>query len=121
MIVVSRLLRSVMVRSELQSVTYCNNVINRSKVIIIQGLTWEFATRLYFTVDLGVNPKRAGGGRNPSTFFCYISAGCYFFALKLHDFFSSSLALNLRPFLKKNQTGGYDAALRNRALGPTKN
>ena len=35
-------------------------------------------------------------------------------------FFPSSLALDLRPF-KKNRTWGYDAALRNRALGPTKN
>ena len=47
------------------------------------------------------NPKRAGG-RNPQyNIFCYISAGCYFFALKLHDFFPSSLALDLRPFKKK--------------------
>ena len=37
------------------------------------------------------NPKRAGGGggiRPPFDIFCYISAGCYFFALKLLDFFS---------------------------------
>ena len=48
------------------------------------------------------NPKRAGGGggiRPPFDIFCYISAGCYFFALKLLDFFPSSLALDLRPFL----------------------
>ena len=56
-------------------------------------------------LGLTLNPKRA--------VFCYISAGCYFFTLKLHDFFSSSLALNLRPFVKKS--------LRNRARGPTKN
>ena len=37
----------------------------------------------------------------PLDIFCYISAGCYFFALKLHDFFSSSLALDLRPFFLK--------------------
>ena len=37
--------------------------------------------------------------------FCYISVGCYFFALKLHDFFPSSLALNLRPFFKKSDLG----------------
>ena len=61
-----------------------------------------------------------GGGIRPLDIFCYISAGCYFFALKLHDIFSSSLALDLRPF-KKNRTGGYDVALRNRALGRTKN
>ena len=51
------------------------------------------------------NPKRAGG-RNPppSTFFCYISAGCYFFALKLHDFFPckpcgqfKTIFLKIRP------------------------
>ena len=48
------------------------------------------------------NPKRARGW-NPPPFdiFCYISAGCYFFALKLLDFFSSSLALDLRPFFIK--------------------
>ena len=34
------------------------------------------------------NPKRAGGAESaPLDIFCYISAGCYFFALKLHDFF----------------------------------
>ena len=65
--------------------------------------------------------KEPGGGiHHPLDIFYYISAGCYFFALKLYDFFSSSLALDLRPFLK-NWTGGYDAALRNRPLGPTKN
>ena len=70
-----------------------------------------------------VNPKRAGGGGGirPLDIFCYISAGCYFFALKLHDLFSLSLALDLRPFFFKNRTGVYDTALRNRALGPTKN
>ena len=49
------------------------------------------------------NPKRARGGRILDI-FCYISAGCYFFTLKLHDFFPSSLALDLRPFKKKNRT-----------------
>ena len=64
-----------------------------------------------------INPKRAGGQNPPPLdIFCYISAGCYFFALKLHDFFPSSLALNLRPFFK-NRTGGYDAALRNTSAG----
>ena len=38
-----------------------------------------------------INPKRAPLRH----FFCYISAGCYFFALKLLDFFPSSLALDL--------------------------
>ena len=48
------------------------------------------------------NPKRAGGGiRSPLDIFLNISAGCYFFALKLHDFFPSSLALDLRPFFLK--------------------
>ena len=41
------------------------------------------------------------GAESPLDIFCYISAGCYFFALKLHDFFPSSLALDLRPFKKK--------------------
>ena len=52
-------------------------------------------------MNSSINPKRARGGgiRPPFDIFCYISAGCYFFALKLLDFFSSSLALNLRPFL----------------------
>ena len=46
------------------------------------------------------NPKRAGGWNPPPLdIFCYISAGCYFFALKHHDFFPSSLALDLRPFV----------------------
>ena len=52
-----------------------------------------------------INPKRAGGGQNPPLdIFCYISAGCYFFALKLDDFCPSSLAINLRPFFFKNRT-----------------
>ena len=70
------------------------------------------------------NPNRAGGGAEsapPSTFFCYISAGCYFFALKLHDFFFFKPCAQFKTIFKKNRTGGYDAALRNRALGPTKN
>ena len=56
-----------------------------------------------FVLEKYFNPKRAGGGgiRPPSTFFCYISAGCYFFALKILDFFSSSLALDLRPIFIK--------------------
>ena len=57
---------------------------------------------LYYIKDgIVFNPKRAGGGIRPPPFdiFCYISAGCYFFALKLLDFFPSSLALDLRPFL----------------------
>ena len=45
--------------------------------------------------------KRAGGVESALLdIFCYISAGCYLFALKLHDFFFLSLALNLRPFKK---------------------
>ena len=54
------------------------------------------------TTDASLTLKEPGAESvSPSTFFCYISAGCYFFALKLHDFFSSSHALNLRPFKKK--------------------
>ena len=45
--------------------------------------------------------KGPGAESAPLDIFCYISAGCYFFARKLHDFFSSSLALDLRPFQKK--------------------
>ena len=32
--------------------------------------------------------KGPGGGIHPLDIFCYISAGCYFFVLKVHDFFS---------------------------------
>ena len=48
--------------------------------------------------------KEPGGGRNPpppSTFFCYISAGCYFFALKLHDFFSFKPCAQFKTIKKK--------------------
>ena len=46
--------------------------------------------------------KEPGGAEStPFDIFCYISAGCYFFALKLLDFFPSSLALDLRPFFIK--------------------
>ena len=55
--------------------------------------------------DVALNPKRAGAESAPLNIFCYISAGCYFFALKLHDFFSSSLALDLRPFLETSDLG----------------
>ena len=41
----------------------------------------------------------------PLNIFCYISAGCYFVVLKLHDFFSLSPALNLKPFFKKSDRG----------------
>ena len=44
-----------------------------------------------YALGLVFNPKRAGGGAE-------FPLECYFFALKLHDFFSSSLELNLRPF-----------------------
>ena len=55
-------------------------------------------------LEVGLTLKEPGGAESappPPNIFCYISAGCYFFALKLHDFFSSSLALDLRPFFKK--------------------
>ena len=53
------------------------------------------------TLFLTLKEPGGGGGIRPLDIFCYISAGCYFFALKLRDFFSSSLALNLRPFFLK--------------------
>ena len=38
--------------------------------------------------------KEPGAGiRPPLDIFCYASAGCYFFALKLHDFFLQALRL----------------------------
>ena len=48
---------------------------------------------------LKFNPKRAGGIHSPSNICCYISTGWHFFTLKLLDFFTSSHALDLRPFL----------------------
>ena len=68
-----------------------------------KGVVW-FVNRgnllLINQCDITLTLKEPGG-RNPPPLdiFCYISAGCYFFALKLLDFFSSSLALELRPFL----------------------
>ena len=47
----------------------------------------------------------AGAESAPLDIFCYISAGCYFFALQLREFFPLSLALNLRPFKKKMDLG----------------
>ena len=35
--------------------------------------------------------KELGAKSAPLNIFCYISAGCYFFALKLHDFFFQAL------------------------------
>ena len=51
----------------------------------------------------GLTLKEPGAESAPpfDIFFCYISVGCYFFALKLLDFFPSSLALDLRPFFIK--------------------
>ena len=65
--------------------------------MLINILVWRKMKGIFYSF----NPKRAGGGgiRPPFDIFCYISAGCYFFALKLLDFFPSSLALDLRPFL----------------------
>ena len=45
-----------------------------------------------------VNLKRAGGGIRPPRHFLLYLSRLLFFALKLHDFFPSSLALNLKPF-----------------------
>ena len=74
--------------------TMCEEPWNRQ----IHKIYWVHSTHR----AQNVNPKRAGGGGiHPLDIFCYISTGCYFFTLKLHDFFSSSLALDLRPFKKK--------------------
>ena len=73
-------------------------------------------------LQMGLTLKEPGGGRiHPLDIFCYISAGCYFFAPKLHDFFSFEPCAQFKTIFLKNRTYGYDAALRNRALGPTKN
>ena len=52
---------------------------------------------------LPFNPKRAGGAESAplDIFLLYLSRLVIYFALKLHDFFPSSLALDLRPFNKK--------------------
>ena len=48
------------------------------------------------------NPKRAGGVESaPSTFFVISQPVVIFFALKLPNFFPSSLTLDLRPFFLK--------------------
>ena len=54
----------------------------------------QFSMALTLKEPRGQNPP-------PLRHFCYISANCYFFALKLLDFFPSSLALDLRPFFLK--------------------
>ena len=64
--------------------------------------SWVKVTQIIAWIsDVILTLKEPGGGIHPLDIFCYISAGCYFFALKLHDFFPSSLALYLRPFFKK--------------------
>ena len=42
--------------------------------------------------------KEPGGGIRPLDIFCYISADYYFFRVETSWLFSSSLALDLRPF-----------------------
>ena len=59
-----------------------------------------FSSIRWSTSFLSVDTKhclnlKEPGGRNPPPLlgiFCYISAGCYFFALKLHDFFLTPCA-----------------------------
>ena len=76
------------------------DLVNRSALwskLISSGINGKLMNVIF-------NPNRAGGGGQnppppPFDMFCYISAGCYFFALKLLDFFPSSLELDLRPFL----------------------
>ena len=67
-----------------------------------------------------LNPKRAGG-RNPPPrhFLLYLSRLLFFRAETSWLFFFKPCA-RFKTIFFKNRTGGYDAALRNRALGPTK-
>ena len=53
------------------------------------------------TLPIPLNPKRAGGTESaPFDIFCYISAGCYLFALKLLDFFFKPCARFKTIFIK---------------------
>ena len=53
---------------------------------------FEVLTLYKLDMFISLNPKRAGGAESaPLDIFCYISAGCYFFSLKLHDFFLQAL------------------------------
>ena len=48
----------------------------------------------FLTSKITLTLKERGGGRiHPLDIFCYISAGCYFFPLELHDFFLQALRL----------------------------
>ena len=62
----------------------------------------SFTECCVFIVSRVFNPKKDGGGGGirppPSTFFVISQPVVIFFALKLHDFFPSNLALDLRPF-----------------------
>ena len=46
-----------------------------------------------------------GGGIRPLYIFCYISAGSYFFALKLHDFFFFRPCAQFKTIFKKSDLG----------------
>ena len=63
------------------------------------------------------------GGRNlppPRHFLLYLSR-LLFFRAETSWLFSFKPCAHFKTIFLKNRTGGYDAALRNRALGPTKN
>ena len=69
---------------------------NERRVDILWELSFNFN-------QATLNPKRAGGRAEsaPLDICCRTSAICYFLALKL----PSSLALDLRPFLRKSDIG----------------
>ena len=57
------------------------------------------------SVNTTLTLKEPGGGiRPPQHFLLYLSR-LFFFVLKIYDFFSSSLVLDLRPFFKKSDLG----------------
>ena len=68
-----------------------------------------------------INPKIAGGGIRPPRHFLLYLSRLLFFRAETSWLFFSSLALNLKPFLKKIGPRVMTRAFRNRALGPTKN
>ena len=75
-------------------------VISRPRIYDFWSLHATLPKKILHLVSLTLK-EPGGGAESTPDIFCYISAGCYFFALKLHDLFSSSLALDLRPFFKK--------------------
>ena len=87
------------------------------------NLRWSSSARgTSLHTQFFVNPKRAGDGIRPPPrhFLLYLSRLLFFRAETSWLFFFKPCA-QFKTIFFLNRTGGYDAALRNRALGPTKN